>query len=298
MDVKRLEDDLEIIDNESQEISSDEEKLLDDLGLFGEARRKFLGQSIAGGLGIFALQLLAKEQALAALEVPSDAVFAQNSGLENAVKVSLKINGTAQNLEIDSRMSLLDTLRERLDLTGTKKGCDQGQCGACTVIVNGNRVLSCLTLAAQCQGKEVTTIEGLAKGDELHPMQAAFIKHDGFQCGYCTPGQICSAVALLQEAKNGDASHITKNLRSNARNVKLSDDEIRERMSGNICRCGAYPGIVAAVREVQAGRETAQTWHFATENEIAAVMTAEDNSENKAEIASVKGKGGKVDEIV
>jgi xanthine dehydrogenase YagT iron-sulfur-binding subunit len=176
-------------------------------------------------------------------------------------------------------MTLLDTLRERLDLTGTKKGCDQGQCGACTVIVNGQRVLSCLTLAAQCQGKEVTTVEGLAKGDELHPIQAAFIKHDGFQCGYCTPGQICSAVALLQEAKNGDASHVTKNLRSNARNIKLTDEEIRERMSGNICRCGAYPGIVAAIREVQAGRETAQTWHFATEDEIAAVM----NEEGKAD---------------
>src|SRR5215213_2729275 len=264
---------------EDFEINADEEKLLDQLGLVGEARRKFLGQSIAGGLGVFALQLLAKEQALAALDVPPDAVFAQNAGLENAVKVSMKVNGAAQSLEVDSRMSLLDTLRERLDLTGTKKGCDQGQCGACTVIVNGNRVLSCLTLAAQCQGKEVTTIEGLAKGDELHPMQAAFIKHDGFQCGYCTPGQICSAVALLQEAKNGDASHVTKNLRSNARNVKLTDDEIRERMSGNICRCGAYPGIVAAIREVQSGRETAQTWHFATEEEIAALINKEDKAD-------------------
>jgi len=279
MNDKRLGEDFEINAEESPEISADEEKLLDQLGLVGEARRKFLGQSIAGGLGVFALQLLAKEQALAALDVPPDAVFAQNAGLENAVKVSMKVNGAAQSLEVDSRMSLLDTLRERLDLTGTKKGCDQGQCGACTVIVNGNRVLSCLTLAAQCQGKEVTTIEGLAKGDELHPMQAAFIKHDGFQCGYCTPGQICSAVALLQEAKNGDASHVTKNLRSNARNVKLTDDEIRERMSGNICRCGAYPGIVAAIREVQSGRETAQTWHFATEEEIAALINKEDKAD-------------------
>jgi xanthine dehydrogenase YagT iron-sulfur-binding subunit len=275
MDEKRLCEDLEIGENEPQEISSDEEKLLDQLGLFGESRRRFLGQGIGGGLGIFALQLLAKEKALAALDTSPDAVFAQNAGLENAVKVSMKVNGAAQTLEVDSRMTLLDTLRERLDLTGTKKGCDQGQCGACTVIVNGNRVLSCLTLAAQCQGKEITTIEGLAKGDTLHPMQAAFIKHDGFQCGYCTPGQICSAVALLTEAKNGDASHVTKNLRSNARNIKLTDEEIRERMSGNICRCGAYPGIVAAIREVQAGRETAQTWHFATGEEIAAVMNEE-----------------------
>jgi xanthine dehydrogenase YagT iron-sulfur-binding subunit len=206
----------------------------------------------------------------------------------------MKVNGAAKSLEVDSRMSLLDTLRERLELTGTKKGCDQGQCGACTVIVNGNRILSCLTLAAQCQGKEVTTIEGLAKDDELHPMQAAFIKHDGFQCGYCTPGQICSAVALLNEAKNGDASHVTKNLRSNARSIKLTDEEIRERMSGNICRCGAYPGIVAAIREVQSGRETAQTWHFATGEEIAAVM----NDKDSQEIAAVMSEGAQTDETI
>jgi xanthine dehydrogenase YagT iron-sulfur-binding subunit len=271
------------LNDESTPLSADEEKLLDELGLYGESRRQFLGHSIGGGLGVFALQLLAKEKALAALQPSPEAVFAQNAGLENAVKVSMKVNGAAQSLEVDSRMTLLDALRERLDLTGTKKGCDQGQCGACTVIVGGQRVLSCLTLAAQCQGKEVTTIEGLAKGDELHPMQAAFIKHDGFQCGYCTPGQICSAVALLQEAKNGEASHVTKNLRSNARNVKLTDEEIRERMSGNICRCGAYPGIVAAIREVQSGRETAQTWHFATDEEIAAVMDGEIKEEVKAD---------------
>ena len=136
-------------------------------------------------------------------------------------------------------------------------------------------MLSCLTLAAACEGKSVTTVEGLAKNDELHPMQAAFIKHDGFQCGYCTPGQLCSAVALLDEAKNGEASHVTQNVKMTARNLRLSDDEIRERMSGNICRCGAYPGIVAAIREVQSGRETAQTWHFATGDEIAAVMDKE-----------------------
>lgn len=275
MDDNQEREDFGLNENDSSAISADEEKLLDELGLFGAARRQFLRQGIAGGLGMFALQLLAKEKAFAALEASSDAVFAQNAGLENAIQVALKINGSSQSLEVDSRMTLLDTLRERLGLTGTKKGCDQGQCGACTVIVDGRRVLSCLTMAASCQGKDVTTIEGLANGEQLHPMQAAFIKHDGFQCGYCTPGQICSAVALLQEAKNGEASHVTKNLRSSARNVKLSDDEIRERMSGNICRCGAYPGIVAAIREVQAGRETAQTWHFATDEEIAAVMKEE-----------------------
>lgn len=271
--------DFDLTESVSQEINADEEKLLEELGLFGAARRQFLGQSIAGGLGIFALQLLAKEKAIAALETSPEAVFAQNAGLENAVKVVLKINGSTRSLEVDSRMALLDALREKLALTGTKKGCDQGQCGACTVIIDGRRVLSCLTLTAQCEGKEVTTVEGLAKGDELHPMQAAFIKHDGFQCGYCTPGQLCSAVALLQEARNGDASHVTQNLRSGARNIKLSDAEIKERMSGNICRCGAYPGIVAAIKEVQAGGETAQTWHFATEEEIAAVMNEEDKTD-------------------
>ena len=273
------EEGLSLNDDSAQELIADEEKLLDELGLFGESRSQFFGQVIAGGLGIFALQLLAKEKALAALTAQPDAAIAQTAGLENAVKVSLRINGVNQSLEVDSRMVLLDTLRERLALTGSKKGCDQGQCGACTVIVDGRRVLSCMTLTAGCEGKEVTTIEGLAKGGELHPMQAAFIKHDGFQCGYCTSGQICSAVALLQEAKNGEASHVTQNLRSSPRNLKLSDDEIRERMSGNICRCGAYPGIVAAIREVQAGRETARTWHFVTEEEIAAVM----NREGKAD---------------
>ena len=166
-------------------------------------------------------------------------------------------------------MTLLDALRERLQMTGSKKGCDHGQCGACTVIVDGRRVLSCLTLAATCEGKNVTTIEGLASGDELHPMQTAFIKHDGFQCGYCTPGQICSAVALLNEAKNGEASFVTENIQAKSRSLTLSDDEIRERMSGNLCRCGAYPNILAAIKEVHTGKEQAKGWQFAGEDNVA-----------------------------
>jgi xanthine dehydrogenase YagT iron-sulfur-binding subunit len=151
----------------------------------------------------------------------------------DAVPVELSINGVTHEVRIEPRVSLLDALRERLDLTGTKKGCDQGTCGACTVWVDGRRVLACLTLAIVCEGHEVTTIEGLASGEELHPMQRAFLNHDAFQCGYCTAGQVMSAVALLQE---GHAS---------------SDAEIAEWMSGNLCRCAAYPNIRAAVREVR-----------------------------------------------
>src|ERR687894_350826 len=216
----------EFDESSGQELTADEEALLKEMPALtdvGQARRTFLGQTLAGSLGAFALMLLEQERAVAALAASPGAVFAPAAALENPVKVVLKVNGAAKTLEVDSRMVLLDALRERLELTGTKKGCDQGQCGACTVLVDGRRVLSCLTLAASCEGKEVTTVEGIADGDNLHPMQAAFIKHDGFQCGYCTPGQICSAVALLQEAKNGDASHVTRNLRSSARNIKLTD---------------------------------------------------------------------------
>jgi xanthine dehydrogenase YagT iron-sulfur-binding subunit len=260
-------DELEEIGEEK--LTADEEALLKDfpeLGELGEARRKFLGQAASLGLGAFAVHLLAQEQVLAEVAPHADAVFAPAAD-ENAVAVSMKINGAQKSLTVDSRVTLLDALREKLGLTGSKKGCDHGQCGACTVIVDGRRVLSCLTLAAQCEGRDVTTIEGLAKDDELHPMQAAFIKHDGFQCGYCTPGQICSAVALMNEARNGEASYVTENIRQKPRTVKLSDDEIRERMSGNLCRCGAYPNIVKAIKEVHTGEEIAETWEFYREEE-------------------------------
>jgi xanthine dehydrogenase YagT iron-sulfur-binding subunit len=163
------------------------------------------------------------------------------------VPVTLTINGQRHELTLDPRVTLLDLLRERLELTGTKKGCDHGQCGACTVLTNGRRINSCLGLAVAHDGEEITTIEGLARGEVLHPVQAAFVAADALQCGYCTPGQICSAVALIEEARAGFASSVTAGL-SGTGPVKLTDDEIRERMSGNICRCGAYPNIVDAVR--------------------------------------------------
>ena len=158
----------------------------------------------------------------------------------------LTVNGRGHDLRLDSRTTLLDALREHIGLTGTKKGCDHGQCGACTVLVEGRRINSCLTLAAMHEGDAVTTVEGLAKGEALHPIQAAFIAHDGFQCGYCTPGQICSAVGMLAEARAGWPSHVTADIAGTA---ALSDAEIRERMSGNLCRCSAYPNIVAAIRD-------------------------------------------------
>lgn len=164
--------------------------------------------------------------------------------------VTLRVNGTEHALQLDTRTTLLDALREHLHLTGTKKGCDHGQCGACTVIVEGRRINSCLTLALMHEGDTITTIEGLGTPERLHPMQAAFVKHDGYQCGYCTPGQICSAVAVLEEVKAGEPSHVTADLTTAP---DLSEAEIRERMSGNICRCGAYSNIVEAVMET-AGR--------------------------------------------
>ena len=175
----------------------------------------------------------------------------QDNRVPVMAKVSIKVNGELRRLEFDTRTTLLDALREHLRLTGTKKGCDHGQCGACTVIVDGQRINACLSLAVMNEGAKVTTIEGLGQPDDLHPMQAAFIKHDGYQCGYCTPGQICSAVAVLEEIHAGVPSHVTGDLTDRPR---LTNDEIRERMSGNICRCGAYSSIAEAIAEVAGGR--------------------------------------------
>lgn len=235
---------------------------LDDLSIRGRSRRTFMAQATAGGLSVFALSLLTEQEAAAQEAMPQAAVRAENADkiAEDLVEVRLRINGQEEVLKLDPRVTLLDALREHLQTTGTKKGCDHGQCGACTVMIDGRRVLSCLTLAVTCEGREVTTIEGLGSEGQLHPMQQAFIDHDAFQCGYCTPGQICSAVALLKEAEEGQASYVTDDLDSAGGD--LSDDEIRERMSGNICRCGAYPNIVKAVAEVQSGRLSAQTWNF------------------------------------
>jgi xanthine dehydrogenase YagT iron-sulfur-binding subunit len=166
-------------------------------------------------------------------------------------KVSFNVNGRPREVTLDTRTTLLDALREHLHLTGSKKGCDHGQCGACTVIVGGRRINSCLTLAVMHEGDEIKTIEGLGTPENLHPMQAAFVKHDGYQCGYCTPGQICSAVAVLDEIKAGIPSHVSADLNAPA---QLTNAELRERMSGNICRCGAYSNIAEAITEV-AGRQ-------------------------------------------
>ncbi len=187
------------------------------------SRRTFMKQ--AGGILGLALAppFISQAERLTAL----------SKKVEGVSSISLKVNGTARTIQAEPRVTLLDALREYLDLTGSKKGCDHGQCGACTVLVDGRRVNSCLTLAVMTQGKEITTIEGLAKGEELHPMQAAFLKHDGFQCGYCTPGQIMSGVACVKEGHAGSA------------------DEVREWMSGNICRCSAYPNITAAILEAK-----------------------------------------------
>jgi xanthine dehydrogenase YagT iron-sulfur-binding subunit len=197
--------------------------------------------------------LITGATSVAASTLPSALAAAPSSaGIPVVSKVSLHVNGKVRELDVDTRTTLLDALREHLHLTGSKKGCDQGQCGACTVIVNGRRVVSCLTLAVMHQGDAITTIEGLGTPQKLHPMQAAFVKHDGYQCGYCTPGQICSAVAMLDEIKAGVPSHASADLTARA---DLTPAELRERMSGNICRCGAYSNIVEAISEV-AGRKT------------------------------------------
>jgi len=203
----------------------------------GEVSRRVLLAGSAAAAGIATAPGLAEKPAHA--RGPSARMTPQSH-------VSLTVNGTRQALTLDPRVTLLDALREHLHLSGTKKGCDHGQCGACTVIVNGRRINSCLTLAVMHEGDDVVTIEGLGSPEKLHPMQAAFVKHDGFQCGYCTPGQICSSVAMLGEIKDGIPSHVSEDLN----HIAFSDVEVRERMSGNICRCAAYPNIIAAIREV------------------------------------------------
>jgi xanthine dehydrogenase YagT iron-sulfur-binding subunit len=207
------------------------------LSLF--SRRRFLGTAGVATLGLASLSARA--------DMPAESASLPNQN------VALTVNGRPRVLDLDPRTTLLDALREHLALTGTKKGCDQGQCGACTVIVNGQRINSCLTLAVMHAGDEIATIEGLVEDGDLHPMQAAFVRHDGLQCGYCTPGQICSAVALLTEHEAGWPSHVTADV---ATAPALTDAEIAERMSGNICRCAAYANIVAAIRDVAEGGRT------------------------------------------
>ena len=207
------------------------------------ARREFLKHSMLASSGIFVGSRLLTDGKAAV----HNEVIAQTPA-SDTVAVRLRVNGQNYGLRVDPRTSLLDLLREKLDLPGTKKGCNHGQCGACTILVDGRRINSCLALAVIYDGSKITTVEGLAKGDDLHPLQSAFVRHEGFQCGYCTPGQICSAVAMLNEVEQGTVSHVTEDVRQTR--VALTDAEIRERMSGNICRCGAYPGIVAAIREV------------------------------------------------
>jgi len=201
----------------------------------GEARRRFLKQALIAGGGLAAANLLLHYQMNAAAQTRAAANLASAQTAAGTIPVTLHINGREYALQLEPQVTLLDALRERVGLPGSKKGCDRGQCGACTVLADGHRINSCLALAAAYAGAEITTIEGLAKGDELHPVQAAFIKHDGFQCGYCTPGQIMSAIGLLKE---GCPAGMT----------------VRECMSGNICRCGAYNGIVAAIEEARGAK--------------------------------------------
>lgn len=207
---------------------------------FNSTRRQILkGTAVAVGGAVAASQLApAEAAAVARPAIPAEPV---------TVSIRLRVNGTEHQLMVDPRTTLLDALRERLRLTGTKKGCDQGQCGACTVIIDGRRVTSCLTLAVMQEGHDITTIEGLGTPRNLHPMQAAFVRHDGYQCGFCTPGQICSAVAMLEEVRAGIPSHVSADLNAAPQPTAA---EFRERMSGNLCRCGAYSNIQDAIAEV------------------------------------------------
>ena len=202
--------------------------------------------------GFLGQALTAAGTAIAAPSLLNQASIAKDASQSNPGEMSVKliINGEQQTLDLEPRVTLLDALRDRLGLVGSKKGCDHGQCGACTVLIDGERVYSCLALAVMQEDKAIVTIEGLAKGDTLHPVQAAFIDNDGFQCGYCTPGQICASVALLDEIKRGCASVVTPDLARPPQFAELSEAEIKERLSGNLCRCSAYNGIVAAVQQV------------------------------------------------
>ncbi|AYO95013.1 aldehyde dehydrogenase iron-sulfur subunit [Xanthomonas axonopodis pv. commiphoreae] len=208
-------------------------------------RREVLIAGTASAASVAATQSMAATAATAISQRPATEPANASS------QVAFEVNGKPVALTLDNRTTLLDALREHLHLTGTKKGCDHGQCGACTVIVDGQRMNACLSLAVMHEGAKVTTIEGLGTPDKLHPMQAAFVKHDGYQCGYCTPGQICSAVAVLDEVKRGIPSHVTEDLTGK---TKLTTPELQERMSGNICRCGAYSNIVEAINDVAGGR--------------------------------------------
>jgi xanthine dehydrogenase YagT iron-sulfur-binding subunit len=206
----------------------------------GPTRRAVL----EAGIAVSAVAVVGPVTAYAAADVTASGIPQQAPVMH---QVEMVINGQARTLTVDTRTTLLDALREHLGLTGTKKGCDQGQCGACTVLSNDMRIVSCLTFACMHEGDAITTVEGLGEPESLHPMQAAFVEHDGFQCGYCTPGQICSAVGMLKEHQMGWPSHATANVAE--RKPALSDAEIRERMSGNLCRCSAYPNILAAIKD-------------------------------------------------
>src|SRR5688500_8279522 len=209
---------------------------------FNPTRRRLLQAGAAASGAVAAAPLISAEAA-----TPTAAPAVSRAASAASINILLRVNGTEHQVMLDPRTSLLDAVRERLHLTGAKKGCDQGQCGACTMIVDGRRIASCLTLAVMQEGRDITTIEGLGTTKNLHPMQAAFVKHDGYQCGFCTPGQICSAVAMLEEVKAGIPSHVTADL--NAR-PQATTVEFRERMSGNTCRCGAYSNIQEAIAEV------------------------------------------------
>ena len=207
-------------------------------------RREFLRDTAATGSAAAVVGTAGLGKALAAPAI-------MDAPQPSTREVTIRLNGADQALQLDTRTTLLDALREELHLTGTKKGCDMGACGACTVLVDGERILSCLALAVQCEGRDVVTIEGVAQGGALHPLQQAFIEHDGFQCGYCTPGQICSAIGMAAEVRRGAPSHVSADL---AGDVSLTREELQERMSGNLCRCGAHNGIIEAIAETFAAR--------------------------------------------